>query len=265
MRPQHCEPELNALIDDPAGALIALDFDGTLSAIVLDPNESTPVPGAIDALVRLSERGAQVAVVTGRDALTALRLGGLDRIPGVVVSGLHGAETWRAGQLSTRPEPGGIAQLRATLPALLADVDSDAWLEDKRLSLVVHTRRSAEPQATLDRLTGPVTQLAAEHGLDVVGGKFVLEIRIPGLSKADAVQALLSGDPSAALFAGDDHGDLPAFEAVSRWAKHTGKRGITIAVGDVEQVRQAAMLQIDSPEQLVPVLWAVAGEPQHRP
>jgi trehalose 6-phosphate phosphatase len=130
----------------------------------------------------------------------------------------------------------------------------------------VHTRRSADPQGTLDRLVEPVTELAAEHGLDVVGGKLVLEIRIPGLSKADAVEALLSGDPSAALFAGDDHGDLPAFDAVSRWAKQTGKPGITIAVGEVQQVRQAATLQVDSPEQLVPVLWAVAGEPgpQHR-
>lgn len=249
----------DVVIDDPAGALIALDFDGTLSNLVADPMTSRPVDGAVELLSELASRGARIAIVTGRDAETVRALGGLDRIPGVVISGLHGAETWRDGELSTRDEPSGVSALRSELPPLLSAVDENVWLEDKRLSLVVHTRRSAAPEAALEQLAGPVSQLAATHGLEVVGGKLVLEVRIPGLSKADALRALLAESATAALFAGDDLGDLPAFDALRSWVTDTGKPGLTVSVGEVAEVRSAAMLNVDSPADLVELLRPLAG------
>ena len=123
-------------------ALIALDFDGPLAPIVMNPSLSRPVPHVIEALIRLASAGVQVAIVTGRDVETVLRLGDLAEIPGVIVSGVHGAETWHEGQLSTRAEPAGIADLRAQLPPVLVAEDPAVWLEDKRLSLVVHTRQA---------------------------------------------------------------------------------------------------------------------------
>jgi len=73
---------VDTLSADLPHALVAVDFDGTLAPIVPDPADSRPVPGAIAALRVLAERGAQVAVVTGRDARTVIELGGLDAIPG---------------------------------------------------------------------------------------------------------------------------------------------------------------------------------------
>src|SRR6185437_10110909 len=121
------------------------------------------VAGVVDSLVRLAGRGARIAVVTGRDVRTVLELGGLARIPGLLVSGLHGAESWQDGALTTRDEPAGLAALRSALPPLLP---SGVWLEDKRLTLVLHTRRAERPDQALAELTGFVPQLAAEHGLD---------------------------------------------------------------------------------------------------
>jgi trehalose 6-phosphate phosphatase len=46
------------------GALIALDFDGTIAPIVPNPSDSRPVPGAVDSLAALARAGAQVAVIT---------------------------------------------------------------------------------------------------------------------------------------------------------------------------------------------------------
>lgn len=248
----------DVVIDDPAGVLVALDFDGTLSPIVPDPSQSRPVDGAVELLAELAGRGARIAIVTGRDAETVRGLGGLERIPGVVISGLHGAESWRDGELTTRAEPPGVDALRAELPPLLSAVDENIWLEDKRLSLVVHTRRSAAPVAALEELAGPVSQLAAAHGLEVVGGKLVLEIRIPGLSKADALDELLAAGPTAAIFAGDDLGDLPAFSAVRRWVSTTRRAGLTVAVGEATEVREAAMLSVASPAELVELLRSLA-------
>ncbi|HEY1487271.1 MAG TPA: trehalose-phosphatase [Micromonosporaceae bacterium] len=239
-------------------ALIALDFDGPIAPIINDPQKSRPVPGAIDTLAALARSGVQIAVVTGRDAETVLELGQLAAVPGLIVSGVHGAETWHGGTLHTRTEPDGLAELRNRLPALLAEVDPDAWLEDKRLSLVVHTRRTADPSGALAALTGPVADLAERAGLEAHPGKMVLEIRIPNLSKADAMNTLLATGRSGALFAGDDIGDLPAFAAVRAWAGRTGHPGVTIGVGENGDVRAATDVQLDSAYELFALLGKLA-------
>jgi trehalose 6-phosphate phosphatase len=180
-----------------------------------------------------------------------LELRGLHDIDGLIASGLHGAETWRAGRLSTLDEPAGMAGLRAALPALLPD---RVWVEDKRLSLVVHTRQAADPERTLAELAEPVGRLAAEHGLDSHLGKLVLELRIPQLSKATALDRLLGHDTTAALFAGDDLGDLPALAALRAWSERTGRPGCTVAVGELPELRAAADLLLDSPAELADAL-----------
>jgi len=241
---------------EPAGALIALDFDGTLSPIVPDPAQARPVAGVVDSLVRLAGQGARIAVVTGRDARTVLELGGLARIPGLLVSGLHGAESWQDGELTTRDEPPGLAALRTALPPLLP---AGVWLEDKRLSLVVHTRRAERPDEVLAELTGVVPQLAAEHGLDAHPGKQVIEIRIPELSKATALQRLLVDGVTGALYAGDDLGDLPAVQAVRRWSERSGRPAVTIAVGAVPELVAATDAALAGPDELAALLADLAA------
>lgn len=239
-----------------AGALIALDYDGTLSPIVPDPMRAWPVPGVVDSLARLAGRGARIAVVTGRDARTVLELGGLSRIPGLLVSGLHGAETWQDGRLRTRDEPAGLAALRSQLPPLLPP---GVWLEDKRLSLVLHARRAARPAAALAELAEFVPALAAEHGLQAHPGKLVIEIRIPDVSKATALEALLADEPTAALFAGDDLGDLPAVRSVRQWQARTGRPALTLAIGAPAELAEAADRALADPAELAALLAELAA------
>ena len=104
-----------------------------------------------------------------------------------------------------------IERLRERLPAAVAGGDPQLWIEDKRLSLVVHARRAADPRAALAEVAAPVTALGRELGLDVHPGSGVLELRLPGFDKAGAVARLAEGR-SAVLFLGDDLGDLPALE-----------------------------------------------------
>ena len=85
--------------------LIAVDFDGTLAPLQPDPDRSRPVDATIDVLTALAERGAQIAVVTGRDAQTVLRLGGFDAVPRMIVTGLYGVESWTGGDLTTPETP----------------------------------------------------------------------------------------------------------------------------------------------------------------
>jgi trehalose 6-phosphate phosphatase len=245
--------------------LIALDFDGTMAPIVADPRDSRPLPGTLDALHALARRGCALAVITGRDARTVVALGALDAVPGLLVAGLYGAETWQDGVLSSLPEPESMHALRDRLPPLVeADgVDPRVWIEDKRLSLVVHGRMTGDAERALDPLREPVAALGAELGLEVHPGRGVIEVRLPGYDKGAALRRLVSRlEPRAVLFAGDDVGDLPAFAAV-RELRATGLRasGVGVASGDVPQLAAAADALVDSPAALLRVLQRIAASP----
>jgi trehalose 6-phosphate phosphatase len=237
-------------------SLVTVDFDGTLAPIVPDPADSRPAPGAVAALRAIAECGAQVAVITGRDARTVVALGGLDAIPGVIVEGLYGAERWQGGALTTLPEPEAMRRLRAELPAIVATGDPKLWIEDKRLSLVVHGRMAADPEAALDPVREPVTALGEQLGLSVHPGRGVLELRLPGYDKGAALRHLVGElAPNAVLFVGDDVGDLPAF-AVATELREGGIPAWSVAVVSPEapEVAQAADVRVDGPAGVVALL-----------
>jgi trehalose 6-phosphate phosphatase len=247
-----------------AHALIALDFDGTLAPIVPDPTTSRPVPGALASLRALAERGAQVAIVTGRDAATAVSLGGFDRVPGVRVAGLYGAQRWHAGTLDAPPadEP-AIVAARVRLPDVLAAAQADpaVWIEDKGLSLVVHGRKAADPEAALAPLREPVAALAAELGLDAHPGRDVLELRLPGYDKGRALRELVDETGArTVLFVGDDVGDLPAIEVVAalRTAGQVAAWSVAVRTAEAPEVASAADASVAGPADVAELLAAIA-------
>ena len=246
------------------GAVIALDFDGTLAPIQPDPSTVRMAHGALDALHDLAQRGARVAIVTGRDAETVLRLGDLADIPGLEIEAVYGAERWSGGQLDTRPTPPAMTAARDDAARSLADLESrepglaGAWLEDKRINVVVHTRRTADPEGAQRLLAPHVEALARRHGLEMHLGKHVLEIRLPGLDKGTALRRLLdgAGDPTAVVFAGDDLGDLPAMDAARQWGADTGRPAVTISSGAAPSspVARAATIALSGPDEVVAAL-----------
>ncbi|WP_035846428.1 trehalose-phosphatase [Kitasatospora azatica] len=264
---------LAALLADPAGAVLAFDFDGTLAPIVTDPEQAFAHPGAAPALARLAPLVNAVAVVTGRPALSAVRLGGFDQLPGLeglVVLGHYGAERWEGstGKLTAPPIHPGVAAVRAELPALLAElgVPEGTAIEDKERSLAVHTRRTADPDAVLERLRAPLAELAATHGLAVEPGRMVVELRPPGVDKGVALSGLLAERAArTVLYAGDDLGDLAAFAAVER-RRADGRPALLVASGPVtgeppvREVAERADLVVPGPAGVVELLTRLAEE-----
>lgn len=246
-----------------SGALIATDFDGTLAPLVLDPADSRPAPGAIAALIGLAGRGAQVAVVTGRDAQTVVRLGGLAAVPRLVVAGLYGLETWAGGRLTSPGTPPAITTLRERLPITLAaaGVDPAIWIEDKRLSLVVHSRRAADPEQALAQVHGAVAELADDLELELHPGSGVLELRLPGFDKARVIAQLVAAhDPTAVLYLGDDLGDLPAFAEMRRLrATGTPAWGVAVVSSGVPEVAEAADVLLPDARAAVDLFAALIG------
>lgn len=213
-------------------ALVALDFDGTLAPVSPHPDDARPAAGARQLLRDLRATGTAVAVITGRSVDSLLRVSGFGAVPGIVLYGLHGAERWQAGRLRTLDTPPGIYDLRLRLPGLVTSIAPDPaiWIEDKRLSLVVHTRLTAEPDRLLARLRAPVTEAADAAGLQVRSGREVLEICIPGIDKGSAIRELISSETAAAFYAGDDTGDLPAIRELNAWSGRSGRPKLAVAV-----------------------------------
>src|SRR5687767_9250677 len=105
---------MEAILKDPAGAVIGLDFDGTLSPIVPDPAAAVIHPKASAVLAELGAHVLAVAIVTGRPPATALELGpGLADVPGLVVLGHYGFERWENGRISAPPPHPGVPQAEA--------------------------------------------------------------------------------------------------------------------------------------------------------
>ncbi|HEX5494952.1 MAG TPA: trehalose-phosphatase [Mycobacteriales bacterium] len=251
---------LAALVDRPDRSLVALDFDGTLSPIVADPTASRIAPGGLDALRALAGAVGRVAILTGRPAATVVELGGLDGVPRLLVEGQYGAEHWYQGRLEVPEPPAGLDAVRAALPAILSGADPGVHVEDKRLALGVHTRRAADPDGALAALAAPVGELARAHGLTVSPGRYVLEIRAPGEDKGRTL-ARLAADlgPAAVLYAGDDLGDLPAFDTVEA-LRRDGVDGLTVcsASREAPEVAARADLVVDGPAGVVAVLAGLA-------
>jgi trehalose 6-phosphate phosphatase len=239
-----------------------MDFDGTLSPIVTDPARAYAAAGAARALRRLSPLVGTLAVITGRPAALAADLGGFEEVPGLIVLGHYGLERWENGQVASAPAPDGVAQAREALPAVLAAAGAPdgTLVEDKGLSVAVHTREAPDPQEALDRLRGPLTALAARAGLAVEPGRLVIELRPRGMDKGAALENLASErNPSALMYCGDDLGDLAAFGAV-RALRAAGIPGLTVCSGspEVTALAQAADLVVDGPEGVVALLSALA-------
>ena len=247
---------------DPAGALFATDYDGTLAPIVDDPATAVPAPGAVAALTRLASAVGTVAIITGRSAQDAVSLGGLAGVPGLIVLGHYGAQRWQAGVISAPPVPPGVQAVRDALPGLLAEVAAPEGtaVEDKGTALAVHTRRTADPAAALALLREPLGRLAMSAGLTLEPGRLVLELRPPGMDKGAALRGL-AGERGArsAAFCGDDLGDLTAFAAI-RQLRAQGIPGYAVASESAEtpQVAEAADLVVDGPYGMAAFLSALA-------
>lgn len=234
-------------------AAICVDFDGTLAPIVSDPDDARPLPGTVDLLQDLARRYRAVAVISGRPAAF---LAEHVAAPGLRLVGLYGMETVVDDRVVTdpqveawRPAVRAAALDAANHPAVTA---SGAWLEDKGLGLGLHLRRVANPSAWIGPLAAAAEELAARHGLTVVPGKLVFELRPPiQRDKGDALRLVLDDTgASLAMMIGDDLGDLAAFAVIAELPAK-GRDGLRVAVRSQESppaLLEAADLVVDGPE-----------------
>jgi trehalose 6-phosphate phosphatase len=244
-----------------------LDYDGTLSPIVPDPEKAGPLEGMVELLGRLASRAAAVALISGRPAAFLVAKAGA---PGLRYYGLYGLVEIRDGELVV---DSAVLEARPTVRAALEEVmkdpvvrDSGAYIEDKGDAWAIHLRRVADPERWLDQVAATARRFAERYGLEVQPGRLVWELRPPvHRDKGDAVRKVLAETrPAAVLVAGDDLGDLPAFAAADA-ARGQGLEVLRVAVRSAEtppDLLAQADLAVDGPEGLRTLLERLASSAQ---
>lgn len=243
---------LRAAARDPRAAFF-LDFDGTLADIVADPASARPVRGAGAALRALVGAGARVVVISGRPAgFLRAHIG----VSGVTYAGLYGAEEHRGRTIWTDPVVADARPAVARAVAALRRAFPATSVEDKGLSVAVHTRRARDPQAALRAALPVVRAVARTEGLGAVRrGKLVLEICARGApDKGSTLRRICARESiRTVIVAGDDHGDLAMMDAAAEVARTV----FVIGVDSGEApggLRERAHLMVSSPAQLAALL-----------
>jgi trehalose 6-phosphate phosphatase len=200
---------LQRLVSQPRLGLVT-DVDGTISPIVAEPDAAQVTPRSRELLHALQPHLALVAVLSGR-AVVDVR----DRVnvPGLIYVGNHGLEWWAGDRVEIAPE---AQAYRPALEAALHEVQSQQVpgmrIEDKGATLSVHYRQTADPSAFEMAFSSTARRIATQHGLKLVQGRMVLELRPPlDIDKGSAFFRLVQDyQLDAALYLGDDTTDTDA-------------------------------------------------------
>jgi alpha,alpha-trehalase len=212
---------------------VFLDYDGTLTPIVEDPQAALLSNQMRDTLRDLSEI-CTVAVISGRDRRDVENLVGLETI---IYAGSHGFDIASPRGEHLEYEKGAeflpaLNQAETALKKRLKEVQGSV-VERKKYSIAVHYRQVNDRDiGQVERIVDQVR--AQSPGLRKSSGKKIFELQ-PDIDwdKGRAVLWLLEileADPSRAapLYVGDDTTDEDAFRALS-------PHGVTIIVTETSQ------------------------------
>lgn len=240
---------------EPHRAAILSDFDGTLSAIVADPAAAAPVPGAVEALRSLADRFSLVGVVSGRP------VGFLEQwFPDaqLVLAGQYGLEIRRGGTVTIDPAGQAWAPI---IEQVVTDGQTTGpvgmRVEHKPLSVTVHYRGQGDLRAEVERWAATIGR---STGLDVRPARMSVELHPPVPVDKGTTVVRLVDDRFAALYLGDDLGDLPAFDALDELDRR-GVATVRVAVDSLEappSLLERADLIVKSQHEAVELLHDLA-------
>lgn len=251
---------------DPKHAAILTDVDGTIAPIVERPEDAAVPEPTRELLARLAGIYGLVGAISGRPALDAKRIVGLDQL---AYSGNHGFELLLPGEAEPHPDPllDGHEEDARNFVSQIPPKELEELgirVEDKGAILALHWRGSPN-EGEAEAWASELANEAERSGLVAHRGRMVLEIR-PDVSidKGKALASLLAGgELTAALYAGDDRTDLDAFKALEQLhAEGQLTAALRIAIASEEtppEVTARADLVADGPEGFVDVLEQLAA------
>lgn len=204
-----------------------LDYDGTLVDFVSNPKDARPDKELLELITSLAEQeGTEVVLISGRDKET---LGTWWREVPVPLIAEHGVWMRPASEEWVLSENVRCDWMETIRPVLETFVDRTpgTFIEEKNYSLAWHYRKTDPGLGELraNELSTVLKDLIANHGLSVLQGNKVLEIKSSDVNKGKAANKMLINQKADFIFAiGDDWTDEYLFNELP-------KSAITVKVG----------------------------------
>jgi trehalose-phosphatase len=250
---------LRPLIDAAPDALLVLDFDGTISALVEHPADAVAIEGVVDTLCELT-RHLRVAFITGRPVDWLVDRVAPAATHGVEFIGLHGHERLRSGAIVPHPESAKWRQHIITIhERAKSTAPAEVVIEMKGLGLALHFRMSRHAETWIRAFA---TAAAEETGLVAHDTRFAIELRPPvDLDKGHAMRELVADyHPKAMAFFGDDLVDIPAVLAMREFADVTSAAVFVANVEGPQEFATIADLVLPHPQDAADALRALLDE-----
>ncbi|HSJ18668.1 MAG TPA: trehalose-phosphatase [Solirubrobacterales bacterium] len=260
------EALLAPLRRDPESSAVFCDIDGTLAPIVERASDAAVPAEARSVLRALAQRYAMVGCLSGRAAVDARRLVGVEELTYI---GNHGFERLLPGEAESELDP-ALAGNERVASEFIARLDADELArlglrtEDKGPIQALHWRGAADEEGA-EAHAREIGTDAASRDLVPHWGRKVLEIR-PGvhLNKGTALAELLAERRmSKALYGGDDRTDVDAFRRL-RDLRAAGELELAVCIGIASEegppeVGEESDLLVDGPEGFFDVLRLLAA------
>ncbi|CAO1602933.1 threalose-6-phosphate phosphatase [Xanthoria calcicola] len=252
--------------------LFLLDWDGTLTAIVGDPEAAVPTPADIEVLERLSSNPKNdLWIISGRNsAFLQKHLGCLGSVG---LSAEHGAFV----RLANRTDweimfPWADITWQETIMAIFEDYTAKtqgSWIERKSIAITWHYRNALPDIGLLnskeckDQIEQCIAQMPSN--LEVINGKMCLEVRPRDLNKGVIVRSIIMSyggrvaPPDFVLCMGDDVTDEDMFKAI--WSSGLSpERCFTVLVGQGSRPTTASW-SLPEPADVMDLLGKLAAAP----
>jgi len=197
---------------------LLLDIDGTLLDLAPTPREIWASPELLQTLRSLhTALDGAVAFVSGRAVSDIDLIFSPLLLPAI---GGHGAELRLdiSGYCHTAPAPLPDPIKRDF--AMIGKLGKGVLIEDKGYALALHYRLAPELGPKVVDLAQIIQKRLPQGTLELIEGKFVIEVKPVGLSKATGVEFLMTQKPFRGrkpIFIGDDVTDQTVFPITRRY------------------------------------------------
>jgi len=195
--------------------LLVFDYDGTLTGFKEDPDEASPSTQILDLLQQLSsDKKNHILITSGRNMTTLEKWFGELSID---LSAEHGADFKQNGTWNKLVQDTIWDDEIMNILHDFVDKTPGSHIEIKRTALVWHFRSVDDWLAILreQQLINALISPCNRHGLQLMRGNKILEIKSPLYSKKIAVEKLLSENLYDFVLAiGDDVTDEDMFMAL---------------------------------------------------
>ncbi|HSI70841.1 MAG TPA: bifunctional alpha,alpha-trehalose-phosphate synthase (UDP-forming)/trehalose-phosphatase [Gillisia sp.] len=241
---EEIEDKILKRFQDSKSRIFFLDYDGTLVDFVDKPENAKPDPELLELITTLTKlRKTKVVLISGRDKET---LGTWWENVSVELIAEHGVwirKTGKDWQLNEKVHNDWMENVRPVIE-IFCDRTPGTFIEEKNYSLAWHYRK-ADPdlgEIRANELSNVLKELISNHGLSVLEGNKVLEIKSSGVNKGKAAGKLLLRRNFEFIFAiGDDWTDEVLFKELpdSAITVKVGlkKTGATYFVNETKKVR----------------------------